>query len=185
WWWDLEFWNESADRAAYVPGQFLWTPSTFPRVMLRFDPRTGLANASPSPYVVQSNKETRFRIAGTSAGGSPDTRDSSSVPAANLWRAAWVSYGMYDDGWTRPRRVARVRLFAAAGQTHPVIRTLTLGVQAPVASRPFTVVSNRQRFAGTATNGDRVLLAVTACVPAHGFTDVRISTPGASVTYGD
>ncbi len=185
WWWDLEFWNKSVDRAAYLPGQFLWTPSTFPRVMLRFDPTTGVANASPSPYVVQSNKETRFRIAGKGAAGSPDTRDSAIVLAGKPWRAAWVSYGMYDDGWTRPHRVARVRLFGEAGQMHPAIRTLTLGVQAPNASRPFTVVSNRQTVHATATDGDRVLVAVTACVPARGFTDVRVSTPGASVAYGD
>jgi hypothetical protein len=185
WWWDLEFWNESVDRAAYLPGQFLWTPSTFPRVMLRFDPKTGLANASPSPYVVQGGKETRFWIAGESAAGSPDTRDSSIVRAGEPWRAAWLTYGMYDDGWTRPHRVARVRLFGFAGQTHPVIRTLTLGIQAPVASRPFTVVSNRKTVRGLANGGDRVLAVVTACVPAGGFTDVTIRTPDASPTYGD
>src|SRR5581483_2783367 len=29
-WWDLEFWNVSAGRAAYYPGEFEETPSTFP-----------------------------------------------------------------------------------------------------------------------------------------------------------
>ena len=84
------------NAAAYLPGQFLWTPSTFPRVTLRFDPKTGRANASPTPFVVQANKETRFRIAGTGAAGSPDTRDSAVLrqvrelqcSTAASWRAA-------------------------------------------------------------------------------------------------
>src|SRR5204862_6755078 len=51
-WWDLEFWNASVDRAAHVPGEFLWTLSTFPKLFLRFDPSTGRANVSPSEYAL-------------------------------------------------------------------------------------------------------------------------------------
>jgi hypothetical protein len=187
WWWDLEFWNESVDRAAYLPGMYLWTPSTFPRVMLRFDPRTGVANASPTKYVVESNKETRFRIAGPTTHGDPDTRDSMVIVAEKPWRAEWLTYGLTDDGWTRPGQTARVRIFATPQQKGPVIRTLTLGVQAPtdVASRPFRVASNRAVVRSVANDADRVLAVVQACVPAHGSTDVRLTARGHSPTYGD
>ena len=47
-WWDMEFWNKSVDRAAHLPGMFEWTPSTFPKLRLHFDPRTGAANRSPT-----------------------------------------------------------------------------------------------------------------------------------------
>ena len=90
-----------------------------------------------------------------------------------------------DDGWTLPGRTARVRIFGAAGQTHPVIRTLTLGLQAPVDRRPFTVVSNRNRVRMTATVGDRVLAVVEACVPPGGFSDVLLRARGQSAVYGD
>ena len=64
-WWDLEFWNRSVVRSAHFPGQYEFTPSTFPKVFLTFDPRTGAASESPTRYVAQSDKETRFRISGT------------------------------------------------------------------------------------------------------------------------
>jgi hypothetical protein len=187
WWWDLEFWNESVTRSAYVPGQYLWTPTTFPRVMLRFDPKTGLASSSPTPYVIESDKETRFRIAGPVTQGSPDQRDSMIIAAVRPWRAEWVTYGMYDDGWTRPNRIARIRIFAAPGQKGPVTRTLTLGVQAPtgIAARPFRVVSNLASVRSSADDTDRVLAVLHACVPAHGYTDVRLVSPVHSTTYGD
>jgi MFS family permease len=192
-WWDLEFWNESVDRAAYEPHEFEGTPSTFPKLYLRFDPATGRANVSPSRYVAQSDAETRFRIAGTAVA---DTRNTLLIDADRPWRADWLTFGLYDDGWTRPGTTARVRVFAQPGQTRAVLRTLTLGVRAPfqpapggsvplVTRRPFTVASDVEREEGVANGRDRVVERIAVCVPAHGFADVRISTPDHSPVYGD
>ena len=151
----------------------------FPKVMLRFDPRTGAANASPSPYVVQAAKETRFRIAGNRRREITDTRDMRLIRGrpAVARRLADVRRSPTTGGRCR-RAPARVRLFALPGQRGPVTRTLTLGVRAPfdVAARPFTgdleprdegrrrgrfgrvVVSSRSasRRAGSATSSSRL-----------------------------
>ena len=43
-WWDLEFWNRSVTQEAWRTDQFSGTPpGSFPKLELRFDPFTGLA----------------------------------------------------------------------------------------------------------------------------------------------
>jgi hypothetical protein len=91
---------------------------------------------------------------------------------------------MADDGWTIPGEVARIRIFATPTMTRPRIRYLALGVIS-TTDRPFTAVSNVQRWDGIANRGDRVYDVVKACVPPHGFTDVRLSSAGRSQIYGD
>ena len=186
-WWDIEFWNKSVDHAAYRPGEFLWTPSTFPKLMLRFDPTTGAASSSPTPYVVEGNKETRFRVLGNTVPAITDTRDMLLIKAAMPWRAEWLTFGLTDDGWTRPNREARIRVFAVPGQSGPVTRTLTLGVRAPfgVDARPFRAISNRDDVRTVANGYDRALVTLPVCVPAHGFTDVHVRTPESSKIFGD
>ncbi|MBV8080090.1 MAG: hypothetical protein JO186_06910 [Actinobacteria bacterium] len=187
-WWDLEFWNESVDHAAYLPGEFLWTPSTFPKLFLHFDPRTGYANASPSPYVIESEAETRFRISGPPVQTPHDTRGNLFIVARAPWRADWLTFGLSDDGWTLPGRAGVVRIFAAPGQRHPALRVLTLGIQAPahVDARPFRISSGKTALHGVANQGDRVIEVIRVCVPAHGFGDVRITTSqDSNAFYGD
>src|SRR5207247_233859 len=130
-WWDLEFWNMSADRAAYYPGEFEETPSSFPKLRLRFDGRSGVANVSPSKWVALSAKETRFRISGTVRAEQYNVR---LVDAARPWRTDWLTFGLTDDGWTKPGVVARVRVFAAPGQPTAVSRSLALAIRAADSS---------------------------------------------------
>jgi hypothetical protein len=189
-WWDLEFWNRSVVRAAYYPGEYGWTPSTFPQIDLHFDPETGRANVSPSPYVVESDQETRFRISGPPASNPEDydTRGSLLIAAAMPWHADWLTFGLTDDGWTKPGVTARIRVYSYAGQRHAVLRRLALGVIAPggVDARPFRIDSNRARIRAVANGGDRVLSYLNVCVPAHGHADIRVSAAGASQAgYGD
>ena len=183
-WWDLEFWNRSVVRAAHRPGEFEWTPSTFPKLYLRFDPRTGRANVSPTRYVAQSDKETRFRISGNAIS---NTRGAILTEAELPWRTDFLTLGAYDDGWTRPRVPATVRVFAEPGQGRPALRTISLGLRAPadVPSRPFTLDTNLASQAGTATNGATAYRLINVCVPATGYADVRVATPDFSPIYGD
>jgi hypothetical protein len=183
-WWDLEFWNKSVDHAAYYPKQYEGTPSTFPKLYLSFDPRTGVTNHSPTVYVAQSAKETRFRIAGKVGYAN---RDVLLIDAGEQWHADWVSYGLYDDGWTRPGKVARVRVFAVPRQRRPVTRTLTLGFQTPVGvrTRAFSVSSNAALWHGRATQGPTAIGSIKLCVPARGWSEVHIRVNGESPVYGD
>jgi hypothetical protein len=183
-WWDLEFWNLSATRAAYYPGQFEETPSTFPKLHLRFDHANGSANVSPTEWVAQSAKETRFRISGPVHA---EKYNVLLVNAARPWRTDWLTFGLTDDGWTRPGAPARIRVFAVPGQRTAVSRTLSLAVRAPESSprARFTVRSNVAKWHADEANAGTVVGTIRVCVPRSGYTDVRISTPLAARTYGD
>ena len=184
-WWDIEFWNASVDRAAYYPGQFVGTPSTFPARTLRFDPLTGVANASPTRFVLQAEGESRFRISGAVV---TLNRETLLIDAGDPWRADWLSSGLDDDGWTRPGSVARIRVFSRPDQTERLQRSLVLAVEAPSAgpARSLVLSSNLGRTAGQVTAADgTVERTIAFCQPTHGFTEIRVAVRGSSQIYGD
>ena len=184
-WWTLEFWNRSIVGSAHSRGEFEWTPSTFAKLYLRFDPRTGLANDSPTPLVAQSDKDARFRISGEVRALPSDVM---LVEAEQPWRTDWLSYGLYADGWTRPGVEARVRVFPFPGQQGAVTRMLYLSVLAPsdLKRRPFEAVSSIDAWHGVARGDQKVGRVVDVCVPEDGFSEVRISTPESStISFGD
>ena len=183
-WWDLEFWNASAERAGYYAGQFEQTPSTFPKLHLRFNRASGAANVSPTQWVAQSAKETRFRISG------PVRAEKFNVLLVNAtrpWRTDWLTFGLTDDGWTRPGVPARIRVFAAPGQRTAVSRTLSLAVRAPESAprAQFTVRSSVASWQDDEANTGTVVGTIRVCVPRTGYTDVSVSTPLVAQTYGD
>jgi hypothetical protein len=172
-WWDLEFWNESVDRVAGLPGQFEWTPSTFPKLALSFGPH-GVANISRPGYVVQAIGDTRFHLAGSVV---QNNRGVFLVQPEQPWRADWSTTGLYPDGWTQPGTAARIRVYPYPGQSGPVTRTLTVSVFAPagVEARPFSV--------GTAKNvagPNEVSQEATVCVPADRPAVVSLKVQGSS-----
>jgi len=183
-WWDLEFWNVSAARVAGYPGEFEGTPSTFPKLHLRFDAKTGAANASPTEYAAISSKETRFRVSGPVR---TQQYNVLLVDATRPWRTDWLTSGLTDDGWMEPGVVAHVRVFAVPGQRTAVSRALSLAFLAPPTSRriAFTVDSNVARWHDEGPNAGTVVGAIRVCVPRTGYADVRISTPIEGLTYGD
>jgi hypothetical protein len=183
-WWDVEFWNASAARAAYYPGQYESTPSTFPKLDLHFDRRTGAANVSPTGWVAMSAKETRFRISGEARA---QQYNMLLVSAKRPWRTDWLTFGLTDDGWTRPGTVARVRIFAVPGQRTAVSRSLSLAIRPPESSprTTFSVQSNVARWDDDEANTGTVVGSIRVCVPPGGYTDVRISTPLEAMAYGD
>ena len=187
-WRDFEFWNASVEHDAYYPSgdpySFLgiWLPKT----VLAFNETTGAVNVSPSPYVVQAVTESRFRISGSSP---RQTNAVLLIKAREPWRLDWLSFGLYDDGWTQPGVTARIRIFPSPGQRAPEIRTLTLQIRGPYGAaaqnRPYTVVSNTGRQTGTASDDHTSFARIEVCVPAHSFEDVSVSTPDHSVIPGD
>ena len=192
-WEDLEFWNKSVQRAAYMaPGVYdTATGTTFPKIYVQFDPRTGFADRSPTRYAAESDRETRFRLHGTAV---TDTRGVELIPAGSRWRADWLSFGLYDDGWTEPGQVATVRVFPAPGQRGPATRTVALGIDAGpgVTRRAFVATSNLGRWSGVATNtpgspgvGGTAFVYPNVCVPARGFADVKVRVIGSSAIPGD
>jgi len=182
-WWNVEFWNASVDRAAVYEQAFTGTPETFPTIRLDFDRSTGRANISPTDYVLQGVAETRFRIAGRVRG---EDRGVSLVEADRPWRAEWLTLGLYRDGWTVPRVAGKIRVFAEPGQKGGLLRYVTVSVRAPqdVSSRPFEIKTNASDWRGTASDhGTSSQIAI--CVPAGGFADAAVNAPRYSPIYGD
>jgi hypothetical protein len=182
-WWNVEFWNTSVQRAAVYETAFTGTPETFPTIELTFDRSTGRANVSPSDYLVQGVAETRFRIAGRVLG---EDRGAALVETEKPWRAEWLAFDLYRDGWTIPKVVGKIRVFSAPGQTQPTMRFLTLGVRGPrdIPARSFRVVSNASDWRAK-TNWKGTSNQIPVCVPARGFADVRVIAPHYSPIYGD
>jgi hypothetical protein len=161
---------------------FEWTPSTFPKLALRFD-RLGRASSSPPGYVVQAVGDTRFHVTGTVV---IDNRSVFLVQPSEPWRADWATAGLYDDGWTRPHTIARIHVYPYPGQTVPVTRALQVSLAAPagVTSRSYTLTSNTGTLHGRA--GSSVgTSGITVCVPPRHAEDVRLTTPRSTLIYGD
>jgi hypothetical protein len=134
--------------------------------------------------VALSAKETRFRIAGSVRAQQYNVL---LVAAARPWRADWLTFGLTDDGWTKPGTVARIRVFASPGQQRAVSRSLSLAIRAPDSAprTTFTVRSDVARWEDDEENAGTVVGSISVCVPASGYTDVRITTPLVGRAYGD
>ena len=136
----------------------------------------------PTAWVTVSDKDTRFALAGTprlSAG------DFLLVKAVRPWRAQWLSFGLYDDGWTKPGVTARIRIFPAPGQRRaqdPDVR-----VRRPRRRRGVEPagLGDEQRRALARQRRGRGHGAVRVCVPANGFTEIRLATPKTTTIPGD
>ena len=178
-WRDFEWWNKSVVRDVQYPeaGRFEYTGIWFPKLYISFDPRTGVADRSPTPWAVQSLGETRFRLSGATGNDRNGVR---LIHAGRRWRADWLTLGAYDDGWTMPGVATRVRVFARPGQRGPLIRYLTIHVAEPTG-RPVTIASNLEAWDGDAPARH----TVQVCVPARGFADVRLASHEAGPIPGD
>ncbi len=183
-WRDYQYWNASLDRDVELPrGAFTYSSFWFPKVYWQFDPKTGRADVTLTRYVLEADQESRFRVSGKEIANADGLN---LIDAAEPWRTDWLSFGLYDDGWTRPGVTARVRVFATPDQRAPVLRGITFGVRAPdgVASRSFELSSNQGVVHGTASQ-DTGFYPIHVCVPAHGYADVRLRVPAASEIPGD
>jgi hypothetical protein len=183
-WWNVEFWNASVQRAALYEGAFTGTPpETFSTIPLSFDSSNGAANVSPTDYVVQGISETRFRLSGETLG---EDRGVALIRVDRPWRAEWLAFDLYRDGWTVPHVTGTIRVFAQPGQTASMMRYVTLSVRGPqdLAARAFTVTSNSAMWNASA-NEQGTSSQVAVCVPPDGFADLRIESPEFSPIYGD
>ena len=183
-WRDYEFWNKSVDRDVQLsaPGIFDFTNDTFPKLYPSFNPTTGKASITGSPYVVEADQETRARISGVVLQQS----DVMLIRAHLPWRADWISWGLYDDGWTRPDTTAHVRVFSPPGAHRNELRSLTFGFRSldDSVKRPVVITANHRSWSGSASS-QTTWATVFICLPAHGYTDVSLRAPVVSTIPGD
>ena len=179
-WWDLEFWNESVvDTLDEIdgPGEDPW--------LRFFDRKTGAAaSTGKTPFVYVYGNDVRFRLAGKQLAYD---RGAYLFQAAQPWRAAWVAEDIYNDGWTRPHRPARITVFAEPGQRTPVKRFLTFAVASPDSERPrpVEISSNLADIKASVFPNSSLDQLVTVCVPPGGSSTVTVDTPLVSLVYRD
>jgi hypothetical protein len=185
-WRDLEFWNKSVRFGVRYPTSDVYADavSWFPNNPVAFDPASGDASVSLSPYVVQSVAETRFRISGTVQ---VQRADVMLIDADHPWRTDWLTFGLYDDGWMRTGEPARIRVFAARGQRGARTRTLSLHLLPPpnTAGGRYTIRSNLGTLQGEVQGGGDVHEQVDLCVPAGWPSEVWLTSPVRAAIPGD
>ena len=181
-WWDLEFWNRSVTRAAYLRNRFAEQQATFPKLHLTFDPATGRANVSPTRYVAESDRETRFRIDGPSLTVQRDVRV---IDATRPWRLDWITFGLDDDGFTVPGRRATIRLFPAPGQHGRLMRYVSVQLQSHGAPQGAELSSSTGSRRVDLAAGSDTTAQVTVCVPPRGHAAISVVPNGAAKVYGD
>jgi len=179
-WWDVEFWNESAVETMAdmsVRGEPAW-----PEL---FDPRTGRAHETPaSRYALFYGYDSRFRLAGTQH---HFERDAYIVEPERPWRADWLTRGIWPDGYTRPHTPTTITVYAKPGQKTPLRRFLTIEASNPdsVEPRPVSITSGPGDWSGTIAPQQSLRQQLQLCVPAGGRATVRIATPGVTGIYRD
>jgi hypothetical protein len=184
-WVDYEYFNKSLVRDARIAGAdpFDYTGFWFPKLDLHFDSETGTVAESPTSWVATSVGETRFRLVGTTRFTEQNVE---LIKVQMPWRLAWLTSGMYDDGWTKPGVSAEMRLYPAPGQQTPVLRGVTFIMRSPsdVARRTVTVSAQGRATRAVVTPGS-TNAAVQVCVPPHGFATIRLTVSGSSSIPGD
>jgi hypothetical protein len=179
-WWDLEFWNESAVET--MADMSLRGAEPWPDL---FDPDTGEARETPdSRYALFYGYDSRFRLAGIQH---HFERDAYIVEPERPWRADWITRGIWPDGFTRPHAPATISVYAKPGQRTALRRFLTIEASNPdsVEPRPVSITSGQGDWSGTIAPQQSLRRQLRLCVPPGGRATVRIATPGVSGIYRD
>ncbi|MBD0337794.1 MAG: hypothetical protein ICV67_00715 [Thermoleophilia bacterium] len=179
-WWDLEFWNKSVVRAAYLEEAFSATPPTFAHVAVAWDERGRLAS-SPTRYVAQFSRDVRFRIAGEVVW---NERETQLIDAGEEWRLAWATSGLYEDGWTSPDTEVRVTVFPEQGQDGPLTRLVSLVLRPPGQDRGARLSSGLGEASATLRDETGVL-QVPVCVRPGAPGEALLRVEGAGPIEGN
>lgn len=179
-WWDVEFWNESAVRTAAdmsLPGTRHWTTL--------FDERTGLAHGLPqTQFALVHATDARLRLAGTVR---LLDRDAYLYETERPWRATWVADGIWPDGYTRERTPATISVFPEPGQDRSLQRFITLSITSPDPQSPHPVLvrSNAGRWEDEIEPETSFEPQAVVCVPPDRPGRLTIETPVTSLVHPD
>jgi hypothetical protein len=175
-WWEAELWNRRVDRVLRLGRGPTFTP--FPAKRVSVDLVRGvLAGPRSSDYLVVARRETRFALAAErveQANGLVLFR------TPGPYRLQWATKGLLADGWTRPRTLTLLRLYAHGETSEQRTVTVTLAASR-FAPEPvgFVLRAGSQVVAGEVhPGGARPPVDVTLCVPAGGSADVWLTTSG-------
>ena len=126
-WWDVEFWNRQVTHAYLVDDRYTWTPEAFPLRRVEIDRETGRIEGGLGAHVVRTTLDARFGPRGPVVA---TARDLQLVRVEQPSRAAWLTIGLHEDGWTRANGIGTLRVFGD-GET-----SVTATVHAPDVEEP-------------------------------------------------
>jgi len=172
-WWDVEFWNESA-TARIVPGQGLPDPEPW---LAEFDPKTGAVRRwRETRYFLSHENDVRFRLAGDYVAFD---RNAYLIDTERPWRAAWATEAVHGDGWTYPHVPARIAVFPMPRQGTPLVRFATIRIASPDDrdAQPVTLETNLERWSGAIAPAGNVDRLLRVCVPPDGPGYIVVRTP--------
>jgi len=179
-WWDVEFWNESAVRTAAdmsLPDAKHWS--------VMFDQRTGAArDIVPTRFALVHGTDVRFRLAGSVR---LLDRDAYLFETERPWRATWVANDIWSDGFTRPDTPATVTVFAHPGQEGFLQRLLRVSIASADPEAPMSVVvrSNMGHWSAEIAPGRFFEPQVLVCVPPDAPERVTIETQENTLVHPD
>jgi hypothetical protein len=178
-WWEVEFWNDAIDRAFTTPdGTWTYTPFPSRTLDLDFDSGSFRRTDTAPPYLVVSQTDSRFAVAGSQVVANFGL---AVVAAERPYRAAWATRGLDPDGWTRPGRPATVRVYAGQDRGQELVR-LRVTLNAP--SSPGPVRYRLGDVTGSVDPGAQAEPEVETCVPAGGHGDVTLVTGRGATIFG-
>ncbi len=184
-WVDYEYFNKSLVRDARIAGSnpFDYTGFWFPKLDLHFNTSTGSVAESPTRWIAASTKETRFRVAGPAKFYNNNVM---LIDAGPRWQLAWLTSGLYDDGWTKPGATVRIRLYPTQGQQTARVRSVGFVLRAPqdVAQRVVTL-SSQGKTSRVVVTPSATDASAQACVPTHGYAEIQLKINGSSSIPGD
>jgi hypothetical protein len=171
----MEFWNKSVNARCIARASSL-DSDDLPPAVHPLRPEHGARE--PCRLRRTCSRATPRRGSGSPGQPSRTRGRSCLIRALRPWRAEWVTSGLYNDGWTKPGRAGTVRILRGAGTEAAHDPPAHVGDPGPSRSSgglPRRLESQgRPRIA----NGiDRVVETLAVCVPARGYTDVRVTTP--------
>ena len=184
-WRDLEFWNKSVRTRCVLPRRHLrvdreHVPQAVPAVRPENRSLQPLADAIRRPGRERDTLQDRRECAGQHAGCAADRRRQG---LANRLADLRPHRRRLDEAG-RDGAAADLRLSRADGASHSFSDAPGLGaVQRRQAALPGRL--ERAEGSSDATNAHTVFVHLNVCVPAQGFTEVRLSTPEQSTIYGD
>jgi hypothetical protein len=171
-WWDIELWNDSAQRVYVVGGEWEYAP--FPNHELRVDPITGHVRGTidAPPYVVAAAGDARLRLAGVVHTHNVGLYI---LKAERPYRAEWMTRGLDPDGYTVAGRRAAIHIFSEPGHG-PELVTLRVSFAAPPGAVAFRVGDQERELAAGTSAPERFAVCVA---PPYG-TNVSLEVTRAA-----